>query len=281
MRRDMPLKKVAQETLRIVGEGRYISPTGKMVAFFADQQAAVNGTILYSPERGTQLLQGANSCEEGETIIEVTSETTQVAAHRLVCQEGCTDLVLLNYASARKPGGGFLNGAKAQEEDLSRCSGLYPCLLTQPTYYEQNRADGSLLYTDHLIYSPNVPWFRRHSGELLEEVFLASVITAPAPNASKTSQEDKAAWAEIETFLNHRAGIILAAAREQGHRTLLLGAWGCGVFRNKPKMVANAFAVWLEHSAFRGCFDRVVFAVYDTSKNQETLRAFEKRLLKK
>ncbi|MEM8808409.1 MAG: TIGR02452 family protein, partial [Cyanobacteria bacterium P01_G01_bin.38] len=46
---------------------------------------------------------------------------------------------------------------------------------------------------------------------------------------------------EIETALRRRAGIVLAIARDQGHRSLLLGAWGCGVFRNSPSQVADTF----------------------------------------
>jgi uncharacterized protein (TIGR02452 family) len=277
MRNDRILKDIAQETLQIVEEGQYTSPSGNVVEFLAQQRAAVNGTTLYSPEQGQHLLQAQHPCDGKEPRIEVTSETTQVAAHRLVHDEGCGDLVLLNYASARKPGGGFLNGAKAQEEDLTRCSGLYPCLLTQPVYYTQNRAHSSKLYTDHVIYAPGVPWFRIRSRELLEYIFLASVITAPAPNAGQVLRRDTTAGPRIEATLRRRAGIVLAIAREQRHRTLLLGAWGCGVFRNTPSLVADAFGAWLLSPAFRGCFDRIVFAVYDTSRDQRTLRAFETR----
>ncbi|MEM7034097.1 MAG: TIGR02452 family protein, partial [Chloroflexota bacterium] len=210
-------------------------------------------------------------------VIEVTAETTQVAAHRLVVEEGCDNVILLSYASARNPGGGFINGAKAQEEDLSRCSGLYPCLLTQPTYYEVNRTQKSLLYTDHIIYSPNVPWFRTKSRNLLDEVFLASVITAPAPNAGQHLRRNPNDWPSIERALRRRAGMVLAIAKDQGHRILLLGAWGCGVFRNDPAMVADAFGHWLTQPIFSRCFDRVVFAVYDPGREKKTLQAFQTR----
>ena len=273
----MSLKAIAKETLRILNEGKYISPSGKTIEFLAKQRAAVNGTILYSPEQGYNLLTKENLYDEVELVIEVTNETTQVAANRLVQNEGCLDLVLLNYASARSPGGGFINGAKAQEEDLARCSGLYPCLLAQPTYYEINRIQKSLLYTDYIIYAPNVPWFRTRNRELLEDIFLASVITAPAPNAGQALRRNVNALPDIEKALRRRAGIILAIARDNGHRTLLIGAWGCGVFRNNPNIVADIFGNWLTSSEFCGCFDRVIFAVYDTSHNKKTLQAFESR----
>ena len=273
----MSLKGIAQETLQIIKVGKYANNSAKIVDFTLEQQAAEAGTKLYTPEQLNKLLQQQASGETHNLKIEVTDETTQIAAHRLVTIEGFSDLVLLNYASARNPGGGFINGAKAQEEDLARCSGLYPCLLTQPDYYEINRAQKSLLYTDYIIYAPQVPWFRTRSRQLLDDFFLTSVITAPAPNAGQVLCRDSSAGAKIEATLRRRAGYVLTVARDNGHRSLLLGAWGCGVFRNDPSMVADAFGQWLKEPGFQGCFDRVVFGVYDPSKSQKTLKAFQNR----
>jgi uncharacterized protein (TIGR02452 family) len=274
----MSLTGTAKETLEILERGEFVARDGKVVNFAIEQKLAEKNTKLYRPEEVKDLLDKIGSVDrQSKLTIEVTNETTQVAAHRLVTSEGCQDLVLLNFASARNPGGGFINGAKAQEEDLARCSGLYPCLLTQPEYYEVNRANDSLLYNDYLIYSPQVPWIRVRNRELLDRYFLASVITAPAPNAGQVLRRDPDAMPEIETALRQRAGYVLAVARDNGHRSLLLGAWGCGVFRNEPSMVADAFGQWLESQHFEGCFERVVFGIYDSSKTKDTLQAFQER----
>jgi len=273
----MSLKGIAQETLKILKEGKFVTDSGKVVDFSAEQKYAENSTVLYTPDKMSEILKHKKESVENNIVIEVTDEPTQIAAHRIVVEEKCDDLALLNYASARNPGGGFINGAKAQEEDLARCSGLYPCQLKQPIYYEVNRAQESLLYTDHLIYSPKVPWFRTRSRNLLDRYFLASVITAPAPNAGQVLRRNANAWPQIETALRHRAGCVLAVAEENRQRTVLLGAWGCGVFKNSPLMVADAFGRWIESRRFSGCFDRVVFGVYDRSKTQDTLKAFQSR----
>lgn len=274
----MSLKNVAQETLTLLENGRFSTPAGKLVQFAAEQETAVSGTRLYTPEQLQTLLDTPASGEITQLpTITVTDETTQVAARRLVQDEGYTDLALLNFASARNPGGGFLNGAKAQEEDITRCSGLYPCLITQPHYYAANRAHKSLLYTDHIIYSPSVPFFRTRSRDAPHTLFLASVITAPAPNAGEVLRRQHEAQPNIEAALRRRAGMVLAVARDQGHRNLLLGAWGCGVFRNDPHLVADAFGQWLQTAAFAHSFERVVFAVYDPRKKQVVLEAFRAR----
>jgi len=273
----MSLKEVATQTLQILDAGHIVSPGGERLSLQPALSEAIEGTCLYTPQQAAHLLESRGPASGTPPIIDVTGETTQVAARRLVLRESVSDLVLLNFASARNPGGGFLNGAKAQEEDLTRCSGLYPCLLTQPIYYEANRKDDSVLYTDHLIYSPRVPWFRTRSRDAPDAVFLASVITAPAPNAGVALQRDPRSGPEIEAALRQRAGLVLAVAAHQRHRNVLLGAWGCGVFRNSPAQVADAFGAWLASERFTGLFDRVVFAIYDRSPHRSTLAAFEQR----
>jgi uncharacterized protein (TIGR02452 family) len=262
---------IAKETLEILERGSYKPPSNKTVILATEQSQAEEGTVLYSP-KNLDLLLDRSSNSSHELSITVTDESTQKAAQRLVQVEGCTDLVLLNFASARNPGGGFLRGSKAQEEDLSRCSGLYPCLLKQPKYYEINRALRSTLYTDNIIYSPKVPFFRVVNQDLLEEPFTASIITAPAPNTEATLRQDPTA--RVTRTLRRRAGNILAVARDQGHTSLLLGAWGCGIFRNDPDQVAGSFKYWLE-GPFRGSFGKVTFAILDRVLGQPTFKTFK------
>jgi uncharacterized protein (TIGR02452 family) len=269
----MSLKGTAKETLAICKEARYVAPSGKGVSLGDTIARAASGTRLYTPAALEELFaRAAWSRDVHATRIDVTGETTQQAGQRLASE----DPVALNFASARNPGGGFLNGAKAQEEDVARCSALYPCLLGQPLYYEANRENDSLLYTDHIIYSPRVPFFRVRNRELIEEPFSVSILTAPAPNAGQELRLDATAGPRIDEALRRRAGYVLAIAAAEGHRTAILGAWGCGVFRNEPSRVADAFGAWLEGS-FRGVFEHVVFAILDRTEERSFLGPFEAR----
>ena len=148
----------------------------------------------------------------------------------------------LDFASAKNPGGGFLRGAKAQEEDLARCSALTRRLVEQREYYDQNRACGSFLYTDHIIYSPDVPFFRDEQHALLDRPFALSIITAPAPNAGEAFQRDDAADQGIRAALERRADMVLAAAGAHGHRCLVLGRGGAASSADDPREVADVFA---------------------------------------
>jgi uncharacterized protein (TIGR02452 family) len=278
----MSLVELAQETLNIVKRGEYQAANGTRVQIREEVAAAINGTRLYTPEQLAELLKARQDTKTGAgtlPVIEVTPETTGAASRRLYT-EGVRDFAALNFASARNPGGGFIRGTKAQEEDLARCSALYDCQLPHRTYYDANRNQESLLYTDHIIYSPDVPFFRDERLDLLDVPFFTSIITAPAPNAGEFLQREPRGLPQVRAALERRAGMVLCVAAEEKQRVLVLGAWGCGVFRNVPADVADVFAMWLRHPGFAGAFDRVVFGIYERDKDRPTLEVFKRKLVR-
>lgn len=261
-------KQLAQQTLDILEAGHYETATERVD--IADTQAAAEaGTRVYSPPDFADLRTPHSSYE---TKIAVTPETTLAAGYRLV-GEG-QRVLCLNFASARNPGGGFLGGSQAQEESLARSSGLYGCLLKGSAYYQANRPTRGGVYTDHLIYSPDVPCFREDSGALLASAPLLSLITAPAPNRGAIPQEQQD---QVEPTFRRRIDHVLAVAAEQGHDTLVLGAWGCGVFRNDPKAVAGYFADALA-GRFAGVFREIVFAIRCRDGHDPIFAAFQNQL---
>ncbi|MCY1033793.1 TIGR02452 family protein [Corallococcus sp. BB11-1] len=268
----MSMTKVADETLRITEEGAYVAFSGREVSIRDAVAHAVQGTVLVRPGDFERLTRPP---PVSSYSIEVTGEKTGEAARRLVELEGERGVFALNFASAVNPGGGFLTGAKAQEEDLARCSALYACLLKWPELYEVNRKALSPLYTDHFLYSPDVPFFRSERHDLLERPFPVSVLTAPAPNAKQLAVKDPQVAQQLRDVLFDRALKVLQVAAHHGHRTLILGAWGCGAFRNNPHDVAEAFARGL--STMAGAFSRVVFAVYERDGQGPNLRTFRAR----
>lgn len=251
------LRAMAAQTLEILDRGWYTNRDGRRVDLADDTAQAV----CHGPDDFTLRESGS-----GRVSVEVTNETTFHAAARLKNHAVC-----LNFASATRPGGGFINGARAQEESLARASTLYPSLLAAPEFYAFHRRQRDPLYSDRLIYSPHVQVFRDDRGALLAQPYSISVITAAAPNAGRV---DRRRMGEVAEAVRVRSGKILAAAALHGHRTLVLGAWGCGVFRNDPAQVAGAFRDHLDGS-FAGAFDHVVFAVLDNAENTPTLAAFK------
>lgn len=261
--------EIAASTLEIVEAGCYQNRHGEQINIAAALTAAVEDT---------QLLTARESLPAGSThrmAITVTGETTLEACQRLATASS-GPLLCLNFASAKNPGGGFLGGAQAQEESLARSSALYPCLQAKPEFYEAHRRERSLLYSDRMILSPAVPVFRNDDGDLLDRPYLVTILTSPAPNVgAMRDPEEKAAVPEV---LARRSEKVLAVAASRGYRRVVLGAWGCGVFRNDPAEVAAVFAGHLRTGVFTDQFEEVVFAVFDPSPARSTLAAFEAAL---
>jgi uncharacterized protein (TIGR02452 family) len=211
------------------------------------------------------------------TTFEIVNETTLAGIARLLTC-GCGPVAALNFASAKNPGGGFLNGSQAQEESLARSSALHASLLRAWEFYERHRASPTLLYSDAMILSPHCPIFRDDDGMLLEQCRLASFITSAAPNAGAAATNRPDEVPHIAEVFRRRSEYVLALAALHGYKHLVLGAWGCGVFRNDPGLVAAAFADHLRRGAWSGRFERVVFSVLDTSPAQDTFAAFQRAL---
>lgn len=263
------LREIARQTVAIAESGRYRSSTGDDVDIGEAVRAAVAGTRLYLPDTDHGII-GAGSAGVAAAV-EVTYESTLMAARRVGSDAAC-----LVFASAKNPGGGFLGGAKAQEESIARSSALYPCLLSAPDFYAFHRSQRDLRYSDRVIYSPNVPVFCDDKGNLLDRPYTTSFLTAAAPNLGAILRNQPEYAADVPAVLARRAHRVLQIAAGHGHRRLVLGAWGCGVFRNDPVVVADAFAAALQTM---GGFDLVVFAVRDGQPGTPVYHAFQRRFV--
>ncbi len=262
---------VARETVEICEAGFYVTSHGVRVSIAEDLARAKAGTVVYSSEKPPVERTVRRTCP---TRFGVMNETTFQALAQLA-SSGAGHIACLNFASAKNPGGGFLSGSLAQEEALACASGLYPCLLAAPEYYARNRANRSALYLDLAVFSPLVPFFRDDTGVLLEKPILASVITAPAPNVGAIARNEPASLPQVEPTFRRRAELVLSLARAHQVDWLVLGAWGCGVFRNDPRTVARIFGELLDPpGSFAGTFAGVIFAVLDRTEGMTTYRAF-------
>jgi len=259
--------EIAKQSLAACDAGFYTNAKGERVELASLIDEAKTGTGLY--ERGVDRLDPP--AKRSATTMSVTSESTIDALVRLAPKGG--HLGCLNFASAKRPGGGFLGGAQAQEESLARASALYPCLLTQPEYYTRNKEFRSPLYLDLAIYSPSVPFFRDDNGGWFDAPLLASVLTVAAPNASALREHKKFDAADVALVLRTRSEFTLALAAHHKIDRLVLGAWGAGVFGNDPALVAKIF-VELVRGPFDGAFAEVVFAVLGTRETSANHRAF-------
>jgi uncharacterized protein (TIGR02452 family) len=258
-------RRLGEETVRILGVRRYVAASGKEIDLEGPLQRAIDGTMTYPPGCPLPRIEPG----QRKTVITMANETTFVAARR------GRRVLALNFASATSPGGGFLSGARAQEECLARCSGLYACLAGNPMY-GFHRARRDALYSDYAIYSPDVPVFRSEdpAGTLLDEPWLCSFITCPAVNAKALLHYAPEPAAEVVPAMRARVDKVLTLAAAHGHADMVLGAWGCGAFGNDGHSIAALFKEAFD-GRFAGVFEQVVFAITDWSPERRFIGPFE------
>ncbi|MFJ3904947.1 TIGR02452 family protein [Streptomyces sp. NPDC090025] len=268
------LRALARENERIVADGRYTAPDGRTVSLAEPLAAALAGTRLHGPDP-VPVTPGT----DGAGRLTVTGESSVAAARRMLGEDPGTPVAVLNFASARNPGGGYVNGAQAQEEALCRSSALYATLLRAPAYYEHHRAERDAFYTDRVIHSPGVPVFRDDRGVLLDAPVLVGFLTSPAPNAGVIRRRTPELAHRVPGALAGRAERVLETAAAHGYRRLVLGAWGCGVFQNDPVDVAGAFKGLLTGDGrFARHFDEIAFGILDRSPGRTVIEAFRRVL---
>ena len=241
--------------------GFYFTDTGEKVTWRAQVEAAIAGTQSIPPHKA---LPGLPSTRPFTTKVQVSNETTLMAGHRLY-KEGHRPIAL-NFASGTTPGGGFLSGSRAQEENLCRNSALF-ATLQGDGMYEYHRQHARDHFSDWAIVSPDVPVFRNDAGNTLDQPWPLSFITCAAPIAYRVGQQTS------RTMLAQRINRMLAICAAMGYTTLVLGAWGCGAFGNDPTTTAADFADVLGNG-FDGLFDLVIFAITDWSPERRFLGPF-------
>ena len=269
--------KLARQTVEIVEQGRYSTAEGMEVDLQTSVARCLESTRSFTPEDLVKV-EAEKLREPGSRrvlIYRVSNETTLAGARSLVASGQHSRVAVLNFASARNPGGGFLSGSQAQEESLARSSALYASLLRFPDYYEFHRQQASLLYSDRMILSPDCPVFRDDDGTLLAQPYLVTFITSAAPNAGALAENQPKDLFQIPETLRRRASKVLALALHAGADALVLGAWGCGVFRNEPALVADTFRRLLKTGGpFENRFGTLRFSVLDQSQGMATFAAF-------
>lgn len=251
-------------------------------ALKAAAEKAAASTILLDEDAA-----GHPSALQGQPRITVTRERTLECAARLHREDPARKIAVLNFASATHPGGGVVRGANAQEECLCRCTTLYPALKGEKAAPFYTLSHGNARHTDACLYTPGVLAVKTDTDlpeRLPESEFFAfDVVSCSAPNlrpqpanAMNPGDIDPAHIADndlLELHVRRWRQIMRAAAGRAD--VLVLGAFGCGAFRNPPALVADAFQELLRRDPLlAAAFKEIVFAVYCPPQDDTNYRVF-------
>ncbi|MBR0495106.1 MAG: TIGR02452 family protein [Treponema sp.] len=226
---------------------------------------------------------------ENDAKIIVSKKRTFEAAQFYAGKGG--KVAVLNFASASNPGGGVVNGAGAQEECLCRVSTLYFTLDTDPNwkrFYTPHRRSRDPLHNDDILYTKNITVFKNDTmkPETMNESdwYDVDVITCAAPNLRERPSNSYNSGdgderlilndSELEALHEKRDSRIFDVAVQQGVDILVLGAFGCGAFRNSPAVVAKVMMNLAKK--YVKSFKVIEFAVYCPPYDDINYREFVK-----
>ena len=266
-KRPMNNIQVANETMRIYNAGKY-EVNGKEIPFPDGNYGDVE---VITPSMGEDLINEKIEIPSDRPMCKLTV----INSDSYAAAKDLDRALVLNFANAHKAGGGFRAGANAQEEALCRCSTLYKSITSDKAkeMYSYNNTHASRVESDYMLISDDVLVFRNEHLALLEEPFMTSVITIPAPN--KYGAAVFASSSLINETFRRRIRIMVKAAIKRGYKNMVLGAWGCGAFGNKPSDVAGFFREIIVDEGYGRLFEEVRFAIYG-SEDGKNITAFRK-----
>ena len=277
----MEKKKTGEEVeLHVVNEGRIAAVTPKQK--------------LYTERDFKRLAKGFQPIlrEEMAQISVAVGDTIQVS--RSLQLEGYNPAAI-NMANQYRPGGGYLEGSMAQEESLCRRSFLHHYLIANLDWYPMETRGGC-------IYNPDVLVFRSPEAEgckTLDEPFELAFLTCAAPSRPELRNKrfeigrfglnkeandfisgvisqhigeiDKTLLfsRDVENEFVEKIRSILLVALDNGHDSVVLGAWGCGAFGCPALQVALLHRrVIFSDPRFLYGFRKIVFAIIEDNNSR-------------
>lgn len=160
--------------------------------------------------------------------------------------------MLLNLASDMYPGGGVNSGKKAQEE----------CIFRRTNAFMTHPLDWYPLKPEELIYSPEIFAVKDLEHKLLPAtqrckfgMLTVAALRKPKLDRSGTKYNND----DDRMLMTAKIDTLFRVAIMKGHDSLVLGALGCGVFRNPNKEVASIFHNCIQ--TYRKYFKRIGFAI--------------------
>lgn len=242
---------------------------------------------VFIPEKSAVDFTGQSKTDKARIVV---SGKRSLEAAEVYAKQG-KKVCVLNFASATNPGGGVVNGSSAQEECICRCTTLYPCLNNDDLwtkFYKSHRRAANPLYNNDCIYTPDVCVFKSDINfpEPLpkDEWWKVNILTCAAPNLRERPNNPmnphagytqvKVTPDELEALLTSRIKRIFEIAVANENEVLVLGAFGCGAFRNPPEIVAKVFYnVMQDYLCY---FDTIEYAVYHTEREEANYDAFKR-----
>ena len=161
--------------------------------------------------------------------------------------------LVMNFASDYNPGGGVHGGAMAQEEELFRRTNYFTSL--NKKYVDYPLAEDEVVFTPNILILKDEKYNHLPALKSIDCLAVAAIRHPKLNDNNYNKKDEELMKRKIESI--YEIGILY------GHDTLILGAFGCGVFRNPPHEVARIFKEMNEK--YKGYYKNIVFAIIGDS----------------
>lgn len=257
---------VAKETLRVVQKGEFSVDGRKVKLGRARLSLATRKAVMYQDGRNLD----SKPSDAVPCVYLFRGDAFEAAGWSSKLNSE-SSVVVLDFASDSEPGGGYRgNQQGTQEESLCRRSNL--------GFGLEALGDAFPIPTYGAAFVPEVCVFRGREDAgypfLSEPFWIGGVIAASLRCVSSDNQLDK----KQASFVRAKIDGVLAIAKHHGHRTLVLGPWGCGAFGNSARCVAELFSDAIQGPYGRG-LDTIVFAFLRPDKFSDFAAVFNDALV--
>lgn len=262
------LKDVYQTTIKTVNDGHYTSANGVEVKLDDDSFMRDYSRFYYKEFRVDGI-----PARHHHTVVEVVNNDSIYAGKQLLDED--YNPIVLNFANRHNPGGGVTEGCRAQEEDLFRRTNLFRSMY-QFAYYAKVYGLPKSNYQYSMdrdfggVYTPYATVFRAGRDKdyaFLDKPYKLSFVAVAAMDRRGCSHTELSP-SEIEGTKN-KMRTILRIGLIHGHDAIVLGAFGCGAFKNPPQQIAELFKEVIEEDEFRDKYRKIVFAIMENHHSGE------------
>ena len=202
-----------------------------------------------------------------KTKVMLVNSAVMYTLHKIsgILEEG-DRLCILNFADYLSAGGRYTDGYMAQEESLCEMSALWHILnddrfrkvfdwrsknygYRQDSYHTEDR------YHDDLFYTENCPFMLLRQKPVIK----FDVISAAAVNHRRMVTPSLARFDVNREIMFPRMEKVFRVPAMYGTNILVLGAWGCGVFKNNPSIIARYWDELIEK--YDGLYQLIIHPV--------------------
>ena len=160
------------------------------------------------------------------------------------------NILLLNLANERCPAGCAVPRGDTQEEHIFRCTNASSTL--NMSLYPMDKYE--------LIYTPTLSIIKDDKYKKLEKPITVSMLTIAALN-NPSVKNDKYRYDKDFYIMRDKIDAIFTYSNLFESKILILGALGCGVFKNPVEEVYNLFKANIVR--YNYCFDSIYFCIFE------------------